>query len=59
MSQKLYLVERLVVEYQYIAADSEEEAIQDALDCGEWDREVIGDYDELFHGVRTEFKGEA
>lgn len=57
--QKLYLVERLVVEYQYIAADSEEEAIQGALDCGEWDREPIEIGDELFHGVRAEFKGEA
>lgn len=56
---KLYLVERMVVEYQYIAADSEEEAIQDALDCGEWDRETIGQGDELFYGVRAEFKGEA
>ena len=45
--KKLYIVERLVVEYQYIAADTEEEAIEDALDCGEWDRETIGQGDEL------------
>lgn len=57
--KKLYLVERLVVEYQYIAADSEDEAIEDALYCGEWDREVIGQDDDLFYGVRAEFKGEA
>ncbi|AWD93346.1 hypothetical protein AB9_118 [Acinetobacter phage vB_AbaM_B9] len=56
---KLYLVERLVIEYQYIAANSEEEAIQDALDCAEWDREAVGQGDELFYGVRAEFKGEA
>lgn len=56
--KKLYLVERLVVEYQYIAADTEEEAIEDALDCGEWDREPVKDGDKLFYGVRAEFKGE-
>lgn len=56
---KLYLVERLVVEYQYIAADSEEEAIEIAKDTGEWDRETIGQGDELFYGVRAEYKGEA
>ena len=59
MTKKLYLVERLVVEYQYVAADSEDEAIQDALDCGEWDRDYIEEGDELFYGVRAEFKGEA
>ena len=31
MSKKLYLVERLVVEYQCIAADSEDEAKEIAL----------------------------
>lgn len=56
---KLYLVERLVVEYQHISADSEEEAIEDALDCGEWDRELIDQGDELFHGIRAESKGES
>ena len=51
MTKNLYLVERLVVEYQYIAADTEEEAIEDALDTGEWDRDVVWEGDELFHGV--------
>lgn len=59
MTKKLYLVERLVVEYQYIAADTEEEAIEDALDTGEWDRDVVLEGDELFYGVRAEYKGEA
>lgn len=56
---KLYLVERLVVEYQYIAADTEDEAKEIALDTCEWDRETISQGDELFYGVRTEYKGEA
>lgn len=56
---KLWLVERLVVEYQYVAAESEEEAIEIAKDTGEWDRETIGQGDELFYGVRAEFNGEA
>ena len=59
MTKKLYLVERLVVEYQYIAADSEDEAKEIALDTGEWDRDVVWEGDELFYGVRAEFKGEA
>ena len=59
MTKNLYLVERLVVEYQYIAADTEEEAIEDALDTGEWDRDVVWEGDELFYGVRAEYKGEA
>lgn len=59
MTKKLYLVERLVVEYQYIAADTEEEAIEDALDTGEWDRKVVSQDNELFYGVRAEYKGES
>ena len=59
MTKKLYLVKRLAVEYQYIAADTEEEAIEDALDTGEWDRDVVREGDELFYGVRAEYKGEA
>lgn len=56
------MVERLVVEYQLVAANSEEEAIDDALGCGEWDREPLQEGDELedfFYGVRAIDKGEA
>lgn len=59
MTKKLYLVKRLVVEYQYIAADSEDEAKEIALDAGEWDSDVVWEGDELFYGVRAEYKGEA
>ena len=59
MTKKLYLVERLVVEYQYLDADTEEEAKEIALDTGEWDRDVVREGDDLFYGVRAEYKGEA
>lgn len=59
MTKKLYLVERMVVEYQYIPADTEDQAKEIALDTGEWDRETIGQGDDLFYGVRAEYKGEA
>lgn len=58
MIKKLYLVERMVVEYQYIPADSLEEAIEEAVNCGEWDRESVHEGDDLFHGIRAEYKGE-
>jgi len=61
MSKHLFLVERLVVEYQYIVADSAEEAVEDAVNCGEWDRETLtegDDLSEIFYGVRATPKGE-
>lgn len=59
MTKKLYLVKRLVIEYQYIDADSEDEAKEIALDAGEWDSDVVWEGDDLFYGVRAEYKGEA
>lgn len=55
MSKNLYLVERLVVEYQLVAADSEEQAIYDAIEYGEWDRENLEEGDELYYGEKAKF----
>lgn len=48
-----YMVERLQIQYQFVEAESEEDAIRFAEDCGEWDTDSFSKDEELFHGTRA------
>jgi len=47
------MVERLQIQYQFVEAGSEEEAIHSAEECGEWDTDSFSKDQELFHGTRA------
>lgn len=49
----LYQVERLQIQYQFVEADSEEQAIEIAQDTGEWDTDSFSEDQELFYGMKA------
>lgn len=49
----MYMVERLQIQYQFVEAETEEEAIYSAEECGEWDTDSFSKDQELFHGTRA------
>ena len=49
----LYQVQRLVVEYTTIEAQSETEALNLAEICGDYDREPLQEDDEVFYGFKV------
>lgn len=49
----LYQVERLQIQYQFVEAESEEQAIEFAQDCGEWDTDSFTNDQELFYGLKA------
>lgn len=49
----MYMVERLQIQYQFVEADTEEEAIHFAEQCGEWDTESFNKDQDLFYGTRV------
>ncbi len=50
----LYQVSRLTEQWQIVEANSKEEAIENALHCGEWDTDgFITKNDELYYGYNV------
>lgn len=49
----VYMVERLQIQYQFVEAENEEDAIRWAEARGEWDTDSFSKDQEMFHGTKA------
>lgn len=49
----MYQVERLQIQWQFVEAESEAQAIEFANACGEWDTDDLTSGQELYYGTKA------